>query len=94
MRGACSCRGRRWHGHRRGWSRCRRGRRDLDHAVTRTSREDNMIDTTDFAMVLHEQRQQRERAQIESMRKQKLELPYDARKAVIVEQIQKPEPLA
>lgn len=53
-----------------------------------------MSDTSDFAAAIHEQRQRRERSQLEAMRKQKIDLPDDARKALIVERIQKPEPIA
>jgi hypothetical protein len=53
-----------------------------------------MSNTSDFALTIHEQRQRRERAQVEQMRKRDVELSEDARKALIVERIQKPEPLA
>lgn len=53
-----------------------------------------MSNTSDFAVTIHEQRQRREQAQIEKTRKQDVEMSDDARKALIVERIQKPEPLA
>jgi hypothetical protein len=53
-----------------------------------------MSSTSDFAVTIHEQRQRREQARIEKMRKQDVDVFDDARKALIVERIQKPEPLA
>jgi len=53
-----------------------------------------MSDTSDFATAIHEQRQRREQARIEALRKQDAKLPDDARKALVNERIQKPEPIA
>lgn len=53
-----------------------------------------MSNTSDFAMAIHEQQQRREQAQLDAQRKRDVELQDDARKALIVERIQKPEPIA
>ena len=53
-----------------------------------------MSNTSDFATAIYEQQRQREQARIDAQRKQDVKLSDDARKALVVERIQKPEPIA
>ncbi len=53
-----------------------------------------MSNTNSFASRIYEQQREREQARIEAQRKQESRLPDDARKALVNERIQKPEPLA
>lgn len=53
-----------------------------------------MSSTSDFASRIYEQQREREQARIEAQRKHEASLPDDARKALVNEQMQKPEPIA